>query len=291
MKPTTGVQLGDVRLYAYDEPGRADEYGIEWGLLKLDGWFDGWEGTAAVDQRAQADGAWVSPQYAGPRVVHLTGRMEGSSWDAITQAWDRLLAQTPFRQLATLLVSTGEGAVPEMTALVRQHEKPLLDRTAKPRRLGNRAAKFSLSLVAPDPRRYDSTARMVSLVLPLLSGGIAPPLTPPFTVTGSTTKSQATLVNDGTTATLPVMMVVGPCPPATIANLTTGAARRVIDAVPAGQTLVIDELNGTATTGGQARRLLGTPLGLVPGTNEIAFSADGYDAAASLSISYRSAWK
>jgi hypothetical protein len=283
MPPSTGVQVGDVRLHAYyGHP--TDDYGVQWGLTRLDGWFDGWEGTGGVDQRSHADGAWVSPQYARPRVIHVAGRFEAPSWDAATHAWDRLLAQLPFRQLGTLRVSTGEGTLPEQTALVRQHEKPVLTRK------DNRAT-FSLSLLAPDPRKYDSTSRSVALVLPVLTGGIAPPLTPPLTIPGSTAKSQATLVNDGNVLTYPTLVLVGPCPPATIANLTTGEARRVVDAVDAGQSLVIDELNGTATVQGQARRVLGTPVGLRPGVNEIAFSADGYDAAAQLLITYRSAWK
>jgi hypothetical protein len=283
VKPDTGVHIGDVLLHAYyGHP--TDEHGVQWGLTKLDGWFDGWDGSGGVDQRSYADGAWVSPQYAGPRVIHVDGRFEAPSWDAATRAWDRLLAQLPFRQLATLRVSTGEGTLPEQTALVRQHQKPVLTRR-------DNRANFSLSLLAPDPRRYDSTSRSVSLVLPVLTGGIAPPLTPPLTITGSTSTSQATLVNDGNVPTYPTLVIVGPCPPATIVNLSTGEARRVLDPVPAGQSLVVDELNGTATVQGQARRVLGTPVGLRPGVNEIAFSADGYEADAQLLISYRSAWK
>jgi hypothetical protein len=283
MKPETGVRVGDVHLHAYyGHP--PDEYGVQWGLTQLDGWFDGWEGSGGVDQRAQADGAWVSPQYARPRVIHVAGRFEAPSWDAATQAWDRLLGQIPFRQLGTLRVSTGEGTLPEQTALVRQHEKPILTRK------DNRAT-FSLSLLAPDARKYDSTSRSASLVLPVLTGGIAPPLTPPLTITGSTSRSQVTLTNDGNWTTYPTFVLIGPCPPATIVNLTTGDVRRVLDTVPAGQSLVIDELNGTATVQGQARRVLGTPIGLQPGVNEVAFYADGYDAGAQLLISYRSAWK
>lgn len=282
--PATGVHIGTILLPAYDDQP-ADAFGVRWRLTKLEGWFDGWEGAGGVDQRSQADGAWVSPQYAGPRVVHISGSVDAGSWDGVTQAWDRLLAQLPFRQLATLRVSTGEGAVPEMTALVRQHEKPVLAERYPT------WAKFSLSLLAPDPRRYDSASRAAALVLPILSGGIAPPLTPPFTITGSTSVSQATLTNDGTVLTYPTIVITGPCPPATIANLTTGEAMRVVDAVPAGQTLVIDVLNGTATITGQSRRVLGTWWGLVPGVNEISFWADGYDAAAALGITYRSAWK
>lgn len=281
--PATGVHLGDVFLPAYTG-APADDDGVQWKLTKLDGWFDGWEGSGGVDQKLQADGAWVSPQYAGPRVVHLDGSFHTRSWDDATRAWDRLLAQIPFRQLGSLRVSTGEGTVPELTALVRQHEKPVVNRF-------DGHGNFSLSLLAPDPRKYDATSRSSSLVLPLLTGGIAPPLTPPITVTGSSSRSQVTLINDGNIVTYPTMVLIGPCPPARIMNLTTGEAMRVIDPVPAGQSLVIDVLNGTATNGGQARRVLGSWFGLTPGANEIAFYADGYDAAAQLLISHRSAWK
>ncbi len=281
--PSTGVTLGDVFLPAYTG-APVDDAGVQWKLTKLDGWDDGWEGAGGVDQRTQADGAWVSSQYAGPRVVHLGGSFHTGSWDDATTAWDRLLAQIPFRQLSTLRVSTGEGTLQEKTALVRQHEKPIVTRH-------HGHGNFSLSLLAPDPRKYDSASRNAALVLPLLTGGIAPPLTPPFTITGSTSLSQITLTNDGNVTTYPTLVVVGPCPPARIVNLTTGEALRVVDSVPADQTLLIDVQAGTATTGGQSRRVLGSWWGLAPGANEIAFHADGYDAAAQLLISYRSAWK
>lgn len=283
--PTDGIgmTIGDTLLHAWYSD--ADEHGVKWGLTQLDGWFDGWEGVGAVEQRSHQDGAWVSPQYASARLLSVGGSVESYSWDAVTQAWDRLLAQIPFRTLSPVSVTTGEGSVPEMTALVRQSGKPILFE----RRAGR--AKFSLSLVAPDPRRYAATSRSATLVLPLLSGGIAPPLTPPLTVTGSTTVSQATLANDGTVLTYPILELAGPCPPARIVNLTTGEALRVVDPVPAGQILVIDVQRGIATTGGQSRRVLGSWWGLAPGANEVAFYADGYDAAATLDISYRSAWK
>lgn len=282
----TGVTIGSTHLHWKTLPGgTADAFGVDWGLTKLDGWFDGWEGSGAIDQKARADGAWVSPQYASGRIIHVGGDIKAPSWDAATQAWDRLLGEFPFRQLASMNVSTGEGVVPEMTTLVRQHEKPILSNRFKGR------AEFSLSVIAPDPRKYDANSRSVSLVLPASSGGIAPPLTPPFTIAGSTSTSQATLTNDGTVETYPTLTITGPCPPARIINLTTSEAIRVVDAVPAGQTLVIDVLNGTAVTGGQSRRVLGSWWGLVPGVNEVAFSADSYDAGAGLSLSYRSAWK
>lgn len=284
--PSTGVQVGDIRMYAYDDQP-PDDYGVYWGLTSLEGWDDGWEGNAALDQRPTADGGWASLQYAVPRVIQLGGTIDAETWDDATRAFQRLLAQLPFRQLGSIAVSEGEGTVPEMTALVRQHGKPMLPGDVR----NEGYAEFSLSLIAPDPRKYDTTSRMTSLVLPISSGGLSFPITFPISFPVSTTRSQATLENDGNVLTYPTMMLVGPCPPATITNLTTGEVMRVADPVPADQSLVIDVLGNTATTGGQGRRVLGTWWGLVPGVNEIAFAADGYDAAAQLHLSYRSAWK
>lgn len=284
----TGVTIGDVHLNWKTLPGGTrDEFGVDWGLTALDGWFDGWEGSGVVEQRTQADGAWISPQYASGRVIHVGGTIEAGTWDGVTQAWDRLLAQIPFRPLGTIRVSTGEGAVPEQTALVQQHEKPLLP---VEKRFGGRA-EFSLSLFAPDSRKYDVTSRSASLVLPISSGGLSFPITFPISFPVSTSRSQVTLVNDGNVTTYPTLVLTGPCPPARIANLTTGELMRVVDAVPADQSLVIDVLNSSATNGGQFRSVLGSWWGLAPGANEVSFWADGYDAAAQLSISYRSAWK
>lgn len=283
--PDVGVQIGTVFMHdTAGEPPR-DADGVRWKLNRLEGWFDGWEGAGNVDQRSQADGAWVSPQYAGPRVVHVGGSIEAASWDVVTRAWDRLLAQIPFRQLGPLVVSTGEGTIAAQTAQIRQHEKPILAERYPT------WAKFSLSLLAPDPRKYATVTQSVGLVLPITTGGIAPPLTPPLTITGSTSTSQATLTNEGNVLTYPVLTITGPCPPARIANLTTSEVIRVVDPVPAGQTLVIDVAAGTATTGGQARRVLGTWWGLQPGANEISFTADTYDAGAGLTVAFRSAWK
>lgn len=282
--PATGVQIGDIMLSAYDDQP-ADAFGTIWGLIGLDGWYDGWEGSGTVDKRSQADGDWVTPQWASGRVVHVSGTIDDTSWDNVTRAFDRLLAQLPFRQLGSMIVTAGEGTYPPQLSQVRQHEKPILSE-----RFNNRA-EFSLSVFAPDPRKYETNLRTYNLVLPILSGGIAPPLTPPFTITGSTSVSQVDVVNDGNVTTYPTLTITGPCPPATITNLTTSQALRVVDAVPAGQTLIIDVQNGVATNGGQSRRVLGSWWGLQPGSNTIALTADGYDAAAQLTVTYRSAWK
>ena len=286
LPPSTGVVIGDVTMWAHTgHPADAD--GVKWKLTGLDGWFDGWEsgvGTG-VQQRSYADGTWVTSLYAGARLIHVDGSITAASWDAVTRAWDRLLAQIPFRLPEPITVSTGDGTVPEQIASIRQEGKPILKD-----RVGGRAG-FSLSLLAPDPRRYAAAAQTLNLVLPSSTGGLVWPVTYPATWTGVTTNSTGTVVNEGTWDSPPLLTVTGPCPPCRITNLTTGQSMRVIDAVPAGQELVIDVAAGTATVQGQGRKVLGSWWHLARGANSIGFSADGYDAAAGLTVEFRSAWK
>ncbi|MEO5664643.1 MAG: hypothetical protein ABIR39_15315 [Nocardioides sp.] len=286
--PNTGVQLGSIFMSAYNN-APVDAEGVRWTLTGLDGWDDGWDsGTGTgVQQKSYADGTWVTAQYAGPRLIHVSGSIDTESdvWDDATRAWDRLLAQVPFRGLGTLLVSAGEGTMPERIAAVRQEGKPVFTD-----RIGG-YGKFSLSLLAPDPRKYAAVLQSVSMGLPSSTGGLVWPVTYPVTWSGVTTNSTATVVNEGTWDSPPLLTVTGPCPPCRITNLTTGQSLLVVEAVSAGQTLVIDVANGTATVSSQSRRVLGSWWSLVPGSNTIAFSGDGFDAAALLTVDVRSAWK
>lgn len=287
MPPLTGLTIGSTFLPAYS--GTPDDaQGIRWALTQLNGWFDGWEGSGTVTQRPTADGAWVSPQWASPRVLAVKGRLIATSglWDDVTSAWDALQAEVPFRNLSPIVVSTGEGTIAEQTALVRQHEKPILTRH------GNRG-EFSLSLLAPDPRKYSTTIGSLTLVLPVNTGGLTPPLTPPLTPTGTSSVSDGVAVNDGNTDAPVTITIPGPCPANTvIANTTTGQALRVVDAISGSETLVLDTAAATASVDGQARKVLGTWWSLAPGANTISFySISGYDPASSATITWRSAWR
>lgn len=285
----TGVTIGTVFLPVYRQATTfVDAQGISWLCLELSGWDDGWEGAGQVTQRPSAPGGWVAPQVATPRVLSVKGRMIATSglWDDVTRAWDGLQAAVGFEDLAPIVVSTGEGSLGDQTALVRQHQKPVLTR------LGNRGD-FSLSLIAPDPRRYATATQSLTLGLPANTGGLTPPLTPPLTPVGTSAVSQGVAVNAGNTDAPLTITLPGPCPAgAVIANTTTGKAIRVMDAVSAAETLVLDTAAGTATVNGQARKIVGTWPSLARGSNTLSFYAvGGYDPAASAVITWRSAWR
>lgn len=287
--PVTGVTLGDVFMPVRRQaPDFVDSQGISWLCLELNGWDDGWKGSGTSTKRPTAHGSWVTRQYADPRVLSIKGRLIATSglWDDATLALDRLQAAVPFDDLGPIVVSTGEGTLADQTALVRQHGDPVANR------LGARVD-FSLSFEAPDPRKYSTVTQNLVLVLPATTGGLTPPLTPPLTPTGTSTVSQGVAFNAGTAEAPLTVTIAGPCPPgAVVANTTTGQAIRVMDAVGAAETLVLDSATTSATVAGQARKTVGTWPTLARGANTISFYAlGGYDPATVATMSWRSAWR
>jgi hypothetical protein len=274
------LTIGDITMTG------TDEYGVEWNLTRLDGWWDGWVGAAGSVQRQSAHGAWPSPVWAGGRVVQVDGWLKAGRWDAATLAWERLMAAVPLSRLTTVTVFTGEGGVPEQQAAMRQAGRPTADRFKG-------RITFTLSLEAPDPRRYSVVEFASSTGLPVTTGGLSLPISLPISIGATVTSGRVIVVNDGNEAAPVLLEVTGPCPAgASITNLTTGQRLAVPEAVPAGQVLVLDSAAKTARIGGTAARTVtGTWFDLVPGANEIAFDAPAYDAAAQLTIRYRHAWR
>jgi hypothetical protein len=274
------LTIGDITMTG------TDAYGVEWNLTRLDGWWDGWSGSTGSTQRQSAHGAWPAPVWAGGRVVQVDGWLKAGRWDAATLAWERLLAAMPLSRLTTVTVFTGEGGVPAQQAAMRQAGRPTADRFKG-------RITFTLSLEAPDPRRYSVVELASSTGLPVTTGGLSLPISLPISIGATVTSGRVTVVNDGNEAAPVVLEVTGPCPAgATVTNLTTGQQLTIPEAVPAGQVLVLDSRAKTARIDGVATRTVtGTWWDLLPGANEIQFNAPAYDAAAQLTIRYRHAWR
>src|SRR5207237_3774320 len=140
-------------------------------------------------------------------------------------------------------------------------------------------ARFSISLVAADPRRYDSALTIQTTGLPRTTGGLTLGGTG-LTLNGTGLKVGATVTagvlsayNFGNMPTRPVFTIQGPCPAFSLTHRGSGRTLRVADPVAAGRSLVIDTdrrravLDGTA-----ARTVTGTWFEYAPGNNDVAFS-------------------
>lgn len=270
------VMLGDVTL------GATDDSGVEWILEKMAGWVDAPGSSGTAEQRTARHGANLNEAFYTARTLELEGSIIADSWDSAEQAVDRLMAALPVNDLTPLLVATNRRA---LGVDVRQDGDPLVEI------LGG-WARFSLSLVAPDPRRYSLNVSEFASRLPVVSGGLAPPVTPPVTITETVESGQFNAVNEGNLETSPVFIVRGPCPAWSITHMGQGKRLWSNTEVPAGRFLVLDANERTARLDGTALRTVsGSWFNLTPGANEVAFTASSYNSAARLEVSYRSAWR
>ncbi|MGH8964922.1 MAG: phage distal tail protein [Actinomycetes bacterium] len=268
--------LGDLSM------GLVDPSGTKVYLVELTGWDDGVPTTGESEQRVSDHGAWVAPAYLEPRVIGITLHLVGGSFRQVSESLARVVAAVPVSHLDTLTVDD-HGVIRQ--AQVRQEGEPV------PVRKGA-AAKVSLSLVAPDPRKYAPNLVTLETGLPSTAGGLRVPFRVPARIQATTTAGILSAVNDGTFETRPTLIVYGPVDPFRITHRGTGRVLRFHEPIPAGRYLEIDTDKKTALLDGTAtRRLTGAWFAYAPGVNEVGFSADTYNPGARLVSEHRNAWR
>ena len=277
--------------------GVVDSQGTTWYLTKLEGWSDGPPPRNSLVQRTGEHGSFDGPAYLDTRAITIEGVAVCQDRVSTWRARDILasICGDPTLGLATLVVTqTGYLA---RRALVRR----TTDIKTAP--LSLVSFKWSIILVAPDPRRYDNNQQSVAVGLPQVgSGGLVFPLVFPLTFGSGTSGGQMVLTNAGTMATWPSWDVLGPTTGPVITNLDTGQ-RLAFDPtfdVAAGQHLLINPDAKTVFMDGVSRRdrlfiaewfdLPGS-VTTAPGTVNVRFSsASGTDPAALLTATWRDAW-
>ena len=269
------AQIGDLLL------GGVDDHGSRVYLEALEGW-DGASGTTLeISQRASDDGAWLGEAYLPARLLNAVVTVNAASFPAGSRSLQRLLSLVPRAAVAEMAVTDHDE---QLVADVVQSGEILATRKGALIRL-------SVPLVAPDPRRYDPEPVTLATGLPSTTGGLRAPFRTPVRVQAVVASGVLTAVNDGTHPTHPVLTVVGPCPPFTITNRTSGASMRFHDSVPAGRSLVLDCRNRTALMDGTTPRYVtGVWPTYDPGANDVAFTADTFDAQALLVSEHRHAY-
>lgn len=282
---TTYIQLGDLLI----EQGQQVS-GVRWELEPVEGWDDPTDTTGSVEQRANDHGGWLTPSYDTPRIITLKGTLRGFTWAEQSVAIKSLFAALPRHELVDLIVAT-PGEAP-LTAKVRQQGKPLMDRAGV-------VSPFSISLVAPDPRRYSIGTTTASTGLPVTSGGFvvddSTTITNAFVTADSSTSGVITVTNAGNLATPWTATLQGPVPAGSSVTLRSGGLSskvlRIPQEIAVGRTLVLDSDSRSALLDGSEPRVVtGTWFNLEPGVNEIAFAAPSYDSGALFSVAFRSAW-
>lgn len=286
-----GVPLSvDEPVWSVDgwEAGVTDVNGISWYVEKVAGWRENPGPRLVLDDRPDADGAWDSPSVKSSRVITLTGVAECYDLASLETASDRFTAVlADGRTLKTLVVS-------ERTR-TRQCQVRL-SQAAPADPIGRWGFRWQLQMIAPDPLKYDAIESTESTGLPQSSPvGLTVPFTVPFTIAepvGSTGMLIAT--NAGTYPTEPIITITGPVSNPNIEHTDSGRQLRMIIDLAASDTLVIDVRNKVILLGGTAPRdclAFGSAwFSLEPGPNAIRYNAQAYNAASTMTVTWRSAW-
>lgn len=234
----------------------------------------GWRSLPQVDNlnvaRPAQHGAWDGRKFAQQRLVTLKLQANSVSDPTLT---DDLLTQID------MVTGLPEDETP-LPLVIRGHGDPQLaygqvvDRPIDMDGDYNAGIPTVGVLIAcADPRRYNIQRTGANLPV----------------------GEQAALSNAGNTSTHPTIRITGPVTNPTLANADTGRTLAFLLDVLAGQQLVIDTFNGTATLDGESVTSAITGVSspifdftLKPGANRVTYSASaGGDLAICL---YRDAW-
>lgn len=288
MSYVAGQDLGGLRIDLGSVPlGSVDSSGVAWRLMELQGW-DSPEVRSEMQQREADHGAWASPVYLGERPITAAGVIEAADRAGLDDAMERLRAAVGLTD--TLMVvweSTPKQSV------VRRSGKLVMQYVT------DRIASYSLMVTAPDPRRYGVDLQTDNTMLPVTTGGLTPPVTPPVTITSTSVSGVIDAENVGSFETRPLFIIDGPVDgPKILAQMPDGSVRflNYSQSLGAGEQLVIDTdahsviLNGDVSR----RRFLTTPTGwpIIPASSLVSFRFDStyYSSGARLTARWRSAW-
>lgn len=274
-------------------PGDIDAQGTVWLLQDITGWQDSAGVRVGITARPAEHGAFDGPSFLEPKVFTVKGAAYGASYAATKQARDIMTSVLgdPTLGLQTLTVRT--PGYRDMQLDVRRSDQ------AKTSPIGKDGLTFSfaLTVVAPDPLRYSTSATSQLVGLPAAgAGGLVFPLVFPLVFGSGTAGGDTTVTNNGTIAVWPTLSVTGPVTGPVITNVTTGEVLAFDSAfaVPAGQTLTIATRERLVTLAGINRRdqlVTAEWFRIATGAQTIRFGHVGvYDPAAQLTVAYREAW-
>ena len=262
-----------------------DEFGVEWITEKVDGWEGSPSSTLVIAQRTRSAGGWAGDAFSLPRSMAISGRVSAPTSDLLSDAIDRLNdAVSNFETLLTV----GESGRSRWCMVRRAGD--VLTAT------NNLSAKWSIQLVALDPRKFGDELT-ASTGLPSSSGGLLLPATVPFSIEAVTNSGQVSLENVGNESGPVVCRIDGPCPGPIVTHVGSGLALVFASSLVlgVGQWLDIDMEARSVLANGQASRsgwvISRGWSNFTPGQNTWAFTAASYDSGAQLTVSATPAWK
>ncbi len=273
--------LGDLPLFGVDSDGC--DWGVDFGSAAS--WWGSPAPTLPNAQRPRGHGVWVGESWLAGRTIQLDGEVRAPSRWAALGALNRLNAAVAVGG------TTLEVVEPDFTTRATVYRSD----DVTPAWVDYRTVKFTVQLLAPDPRRLgdpmsDSTG------LPSVSGGFTAPFTAPFTVSTNVVSGIVGMTNPGTIDGPVSLRIDGPVVGPVVTHTTSGKQIRFASnlSLAAGDWIDIDMVRHTVLANGTASRAGSiTSRGwstFESGDNSWAFSAVSGGAGALLTVVATPAW-
>lgn len=261
-----------------------DADGVEWIVNRDADWWSPPNRRVNHLERPLADGYGRSRSFASVRVLTFEGCMTAPTRALRDARLDQLAAMFADGALHSL---TGPGVDGQYELLVEYTDRPDIDP------LNSTSVRWQMTLIAPDPLKKSVTEYTTGQIeLPSTTGGLTFPFTAPFTFDATVTAGSALVTNGGTADIGLLIRIDGPAtnPHITLARGTDVQTLRCNLTVDAGQWLTIDTAARTVMLNDLVSRR-GAVSGdfpiLTPGTSELSWDADTYEAAARLTATWR----
>lgn len=193
------------------EFGVTDANGTWWLITGWTG-MDGPDVVGQVVQKAGDHGGLATPQFFGSRPLTLIVQATAVSQAQRDVARAFVAQAFPVNDLATL---RWDEPVPvqmgiRRTGRIAETYMTLID------------VVFSVPLVAPDPRKYSTVLHSLTSNQAAGPAGLAPPLTPPFTLPAGAPPMSVACFNAGSFETRPLVTIQGPISGPAVVNQATG---------------------------------------------------------------------
>lgn len=250
--------------------------------------LDDLPGIRAFDQdRAGDHGAWLGVDLMATRTIELTLHLIGDTAAEYAGLVAQLEAVMQPQATEQNLYLYGSSRMVK----VRPRRLSLPYEADRFSRTGTAVAQF----LASDPRVYDAVLQSPSIGLPTAGTGFAFTFGFPLSFGVATSGGNLNLSNAGNFPTRPLLTVQGPCLNPSITNVTAGKQLAFGITLGSGDSLTIDtDARSVLLNGIASRRNTLTAASqwweLAPGTSTLQFRAGAYQAAALLTVAFRSAW-
>lgn len=270
----------------------SDDFGVDWIITAEDGWSSAPDAQVTLGARPSGDGADDAPTYEAARLITLTGTAIAPNWYEQNRAKERL-NPVAYRDRGLYTLTVTENHLTRMALVRRTGTQKVTD-------VPGNAFDFSLSLVAPDPRKWSvdettGSVNMPNIVVPV--GRTYPRSYPLRYPAGGQTSPTVIASNIGNRDSTAVVSFTGGVNQPGVVNAETGATVQFDISLSATDYLEVDLGNQTALLNGTASRRSSLMSGstwfaLPPGDTRLRMigAPDG-TGAPSMYVRYRSAWK